>query len=179
MKRIILIGGKALNGKSTTAKMMKETLESKGNTCAIAFYASHIKKMLREYYGWDGIKNDWARNKLQYLGTERIRVELNMPDFHVAKTCEEISIVQDDFDYIIIDDLRFVNEIEYVKKMFLGYDVLVFKVVREDFATTLTEEQQNHPSEIALDGYRDWDLVIKTKNLEELKEEVERICELI
>lgn len=164
MKKIILISGKAENGKDTVAKILKDILESKGSKVAITHYAIHIKNMLREFYNWNGIKNDWARNKLQWLGTDKIRIEKNMMDFHVNRTCEDIDFVQDDFDYFIIADCRFQNEIEYIEKYFGKDKVITIRVTRLNYESTLTTEAQNHPSETALDNWNNWNYHIMSVN---------------
>lgn len=176
MEKIILISAKAQHGKDTLASYMQDYMESHDFECVTTRYASHIKRILTEYYGWNGIKDEWARNKLQWMGTEKIREEMNNPNFHVNRTAEEIEIVQDDFDFFFIPDTRFKNEIIEMRNKFGRENIVVIRVIRTDFESTLTEEQQNHQSEIALDDWTDWDYIITAKNLTELSNQGEKIC---
>ena len=56
----------------------------------------------------------------------------------------------DNWDYVLIPDTRFPNEIKKLKDD--NYDVVHIRVVRKNFTSPLTEEQQQHPSETALDN---------------------------
>lgn len=137
--------------------MLKSQLEAKGKKVCIMRYASNIKRIMTDFYGWNGEKTDYWRTKLQILGTEIIRIKLNRPMFHVQRVCEDIEIIQDDFDYVIIDDCRFPNEIKYPEAVF-DDKVMTVRLHRLNYESPLTPEQQNHPSERALDGYTDYDV---------------------
>ena len=50
----------------------------------------------------------------------------------------------------IIPDVRFPNEID---KMCDNFNCITVRVIRPDFDNGLTDEQKNHPSEIALKDY--------------------------
>lgn len=178
MKKIILISGQAQHGKTSTAQILKEKFEEKGNRVIILPFAKYIKQILKDFYGWDGVdKSDMWREKLQWLGTEKIRMEMKRPNFHVDRICDDIKIVEDDFDYIIIDDCRFINEAYITKGNFPG-KVYHIKVDRLGFESPLTEEQRNHPSERGMDGYVDYDNLIYAENgLDNLKREVLIYCE--
>lgn len=177
MKKVILISAKARHGKDTVADMIKKQLESQGERVLIMHFAKYIKSFLKDYYGWDGVdKSEQWRTKLQFLGTEKIRQELNMPNFHVNRTCEDIKILEDDWDYILIPDTRFWNEVDYTKAFFPKKCIDVRIERRDDFGniyqSDLTDEQKSHPSEIDLDDY-DFSLFIPNRTLESLKSEVE------
>ena len=55
-----------------------------------------------------------------------------------------------EWDYILIPDCRFPNEIFNIKGVW--GNTVHLRVFRTGFITPLTEEQQMHPSETALDG---------------------------
>lgn len=183
MKKVILISGKAENGKTTTAKILKSRLEENGNKVIITRYAYYLKDLATRYCNWDGIKDEEGRKLLQSLGTDIIRQKLNKPNFHVGRICEDIEICQDYVDYVIIDDTRFPNEIYYPKAMF-GDCVVSLRVnrVNEDgtpFSSALTGEQKKHLSEIALDSFDEFDYVIKAKKLEDIDTAVKYIIKEI
>lgn len=161
MKKIILISGKAENGKTTAAKQMKKIFESRGYKAVITRYAKYLKEIAKDYCGWDGNKDEKGRQLLQELGTDIIRYKLNKPDFHVGRICEDIEVSADYVDYVIIDDTRFPNEIYYPLAKFGKDKVVTYKVNRVELNSThpyensLTPEQRQHPTETALDDYDD------------------------
>jgi len=153
MEKIVLISGHAENGKDEFAKLLKKHLENNGKKVIVTRFAKYLKQILIDYYGWDGTtKNEYWRNKLQELGTEVIRLELKMPHFHVNRICEDISIIQNDFDYVLIPDARFPNEIHYTRANFPDI-VEDFRVMRIDYKSTLDNSALNHHSETALDSF--------------------------
>jgi hypothetical protein len=177
MDKIILISGKAEHGKDLSASILKEYLEQKGKRVVITRYALGLKEMAKTYCGWDGNKDDKGRELLQKLGTEKIRKEMNMPNFHVMRLMEDILICQEYFDYVIIPDCRFPNEVEMPKSMF-GDKVVDIRVSRLNHVSKLNEEQLKHESEIALDNYK-FSHYIEAENKEQLREKLgDLICGL-
>jgi len=170
MKRVILISGQAMHGKDQSAQYIKSELECRGQRVLILHFADYIKRYCT-IMGWDGVtKDDYWRTKLQKLGTEKIRQELNMPNFHVSRICEDIQILADEYDYFLVPDCRFPNELHYTRAIF-PTNTIDLRVVRTYFESTLTEEQQNHPSETALNSFN-FTNYIYAENLEELYDEV-------
>lgn len=179
MKKIILISGKSGSGKDTFANSIKWKLETEGQRVAITRYASHIKKMMTEIYGWNGIKDEWGRNKLQTLGTDIIREKFGLEDFHVSRTCEEIQFTSDDFDYYLIPDCRFPNEIEVPIQIFGKDKVFPIQIVRLNYDSGLTKEAQNHPSETSLDNYNGFKVCYITKTLDDVDRATNKLIETI
>ncbi|MFC0903684.1 hypothetical protein ACFHWD_03145 [Clostridium sp. MT-14] len=160
MKKVILISGKAENGKSYAANQLKKLLESYDQKTVIMFFSKYIKMYLKDYFGWDGVtKDQWARDKFQELGTEKIRHKLGMPLFHVHRVTEDIKILSDYFDYFIVDDARFLNEIAYTEAQF-PHKTVTIRVTRPNYKSSLTIEQQQHESETDLDDYKGFDYYI-------------------
>ena len=150
MSKVILISGHAQNGKDTSASYIKEYLESKGNRVQIMHYADLLKYICKQYFGWDGQKNDKGRQMLQYVGTNVVREK--RPNFWVEWLSAMIDLFKDEWDYVLIPDTRFPNEVELIKET--CDRCWHIRVVRPNFKSPLTEEQQKHPSETALDGYK-------------------------
>lgn len=146
--KILNISGKARHGKTSVAEIIKNVLEKKGKKVLIINYADTLKFYCKEYFGWDGKKNDEGRSILQRIGTDIVRQR--DPDFWVKCVDNFLSVFGEDFDLVIIPDCRFVNECEHFR---LVYPVMNIRVERLDFENDLTEEQRNHPSETALNGY--------------------------
>lgn len=173
--RVILISGKAQNGKDTTAFMMKAELESSGSRVLLVHYADLLKYICRSFFGWDGEKDDYGRSLLQRVGTDVIRAK--DPDYWVRFIAQILTLFQSEWDYVLIPDCRFPNEIDFLTDA--GFDVLHLRVVREQFTSTLSAEQQKHPSETALDHRHPDAYIHNSGSLEELYDEVRSIVDAI
>ena len=147
--KIILLSGKAQHGKDSAANMLKEKLESKGKKVLIAHYGDLVKYTCKTFFNWNGEKDEQGRTILQEVGTDRIRAK--HPDIWVDYIKNILSVFEDKWDYVLIPDTRFPNEIDVMKNTFK--DVTSIHVVRTNFISQLTEEQRNHRSETALDDY--------------------------
>jgi hypothetical protein len=130
---------------------------------AIYHYADPLKMCAKNYYDWNGEKDDKGRTLLQWLGTEKVRANDNNAWVKIADSI--INGVLFDADYVIIPDSRFPNEIEYWGDSLLT----TIHVRRGAYLSTLTEEQQMHESETALDGYG-FEFEVEAENLIQLAE---------
>jgi hypothetical protein len=168
--RIITISGKAKAGKDTTANFMKEILESKGNKVLIIHFADYLKFVCEKYHGWDGKKDEKGRELLQQVGTNIGRAR--NPGMWTRVAGEYIAAFGQDYDYVLIPDTRFPDEIEYFKRKYP--DTLAIKVNRGIFFDNgLTLEQKSHESECALDNFEFDSYLINTFDFNFLKQEVE------
>ena len=147
---IYLILGKAGHGKDTVAEIIQAEL---GDRTAITSYAGYLKWLYSHYFGWDGKeKTNRVRTDLQVIGTNIIR-ETYSEDFWVDRVIEQIQIFTGQFDNFIIADARFKNEVDKMRFAFGDENVYTIRVERPNFESPLTEEQQQHRSEIELDDY--------------------------
>lgn len=146
-RRFICISGKAQHGKTLVATMLKDALTQKGYSCLIINQADLLKFICKLCFDWDGIKDESGRNLLQKVGTDIIRQQ--QPDFWVDFIETVTGFFPGKWDYILIPDTRFPNEIERLKTP--NSSVRHVRVVRLNFDTSLSREQQRHPSETALD----------------------------
>ena len=172
--KVICISGKAQHGKDTTAGYLKEFLEEKGNKVLIAHYGDLVKYVCKTFFAWDGVKDEKGRSILQRVGTDIIRRQL--PNYWVDFICGILILFPDEWDYVLIPDCRFPNEI---KNMEVFFDVTHIRVIRENFVSPLTEEQQKHPSETALDDYGADVEIINRGNLDELRRAIETLVNSI
>lgn len=170
---VILISGKAESGKDTFATKVKEIMEMCGYNVCITHFAKYLKIILKDYYGWNGEKDEYGRHLLQYVGTEKIRNELNKKDFHANRIKEDIEIIRDNFDFIIIPDLRFDNEYDIIKKFFI---TKVVKIIRANNVSNLTEVQLEHESENGLSDKIIYDYVLGASDMSELNKNVIWFC---
>ena len=174
MEKVILISAKAQHGKNTCADYLKEKLEEQGYKVATISFAKWLKGYLTDYFDWDGVtKDEFYRTQLQYLGTDIIREELKDECFHARRLCRDIEILDGYFDYFIVDDCRFSNECDYTKAMF-PRKVVDVRVIRDNFVSPLTVEQQNHRSETDLDDYRFTYVISNSGTLDDFHEEIDR-----
>jgi len=151
--KIINISGKAQHGKDSTALILKQKLEAKNKKVLIAHFADLVKYVSKQFFNWDGVKDEQGRTILQRIGTDIVRTQ--RPNYWVDFIKGILEMFQDEWDYVIIPDCRFENEIETFKQD--GWDSIAVRVIRDDFKSSLTVEQLNHPSETALDDYKfDW-----------------------
>ena len=148
MTKFICISGKAQNGKDTSARLLCSYLEQKGNRVLIVHYADLLKYICRNWFGWNGEKDNFGRTLLQKVGTDVVRNK--RPDFWVDFILDVVNLFENEWDYIIIPDTRFPNELYKIKES--GYPMTHIRVVRKDFESPLSPEQQAHASEVALDN---------------------------
>lgn len=145
--KVIVLSGKARHGKTSTGELLKEALEADGYRVLITHYADLLKYVCKQFFGWDGVKDERGRSILQYVGTDVVRKQA--PDFWVGFVSSILKLFYNNWDFVLIPDCRFPNEIQKLKSE--GFYVTHLRVVREDFDNGLTEEQKQHPSETALD----------------------------
>lgn len=148
--KVILISGKAQNGKDTVAQTLQNKLTNDGKRVLITHYADLLKYICKNYFGWDGVKDDNGRQMLQYVGTDVIRKQ--NPSLWVDFVAMMLKYFHENWDYVIIPDCRFPNEVTTMVDS--GFDTVHLRVVRGDFNSPLTDEQQKHPSETALDNVK-------------------------
>lgn len=145
--KIIAISGHAQNGKDTVAKMLRDCLEADGNKVLIAHYGDLVKYVCRTFFDWDGNKDEYGRTLLQYVGTDVIRKA--DPDYWVRFIVQMLRFFPDAWDYVIIPDARFPNELRVLIDE--HFQVVHLRVERPNFDNGLTDEQKEHPSETSLD----------------------------
>ena len=167
---IYIIAGKARHGKDTCASIIDEITEKK---CVNLSLAYTLKDYAKRISNWDGSDETKPRELLQVLGTDIIRKNID-PMFFINRTIEDIKVFGYFYDVVTISDARFKNEIDGFRKNFSK--VFVIHVNRPNFDNGLTEEQKNHPTEVDLDDYNNYDYVVENDStIEALKEKIEKI----
>ena len=145
--KVILVSGKAQNGKDTVAQIMATSLKNDGKHVLVTHYADLLKFICKNYFGWNGEKDEAGRRMLQYVGTDVIRKQ--NPSLWVDFVALMLKYFQENWDYVIIPDCRFPNEVSTMVDH--GFDTVHIRALRDGLKTPPTEEQQKHPSETALD----------------------------
>lgn len=114
---------------------------------------------------------------LQRVGTELVRK--NHPNAWVNIVKEIVMGLQTEYDFVVIPDTRFPNEIEgWEDTPFFIFSVRLNRKNEDgtDFDNGLTPEQKNHPSETSLDDYG-FNYVIENKNLNDVDAAAQAIYE--
>lgn len=165
--KVILISGHAQNGKDTIASLLENELTASGRKVLVAHYADLLKYICKTLFNWNGQKDEKGRRLLQYVGTDVIREK--RPSYWVDFIADMLDLFGDNWDYVLIPDTRFPNEVERIAEKF---DSIHIRVVRENFVSPLTPEQQMHPSETALDNCDPDVLIYNDGSIQELEETI-------
>lgn len=172
--KVILISGKAQNGKDSVASIMKEKFSADCHSVLITHYADLVKYICEKFFGWDGVKDEDGRSLLQYIGTDVVR-SYN-PSFWVDFVLNILDMFgEKNWEYVIIPDCRFPNEITSVKNR--GFDTTLIRVERGGFESGLTDEQKNHPSETALDNIKPDYYIHNDGSMDELRNTINTFVE--
>lgn len=166
--RVILISGRAGSGKDTAAKIMKSCFEQNYDDVLITHYADLLKYICRDYFDWDGNKDEYGRTLLQHIGTDVVRKK--KPDFWVDFIADILDFFHDYWDVVIIPDVRFPNEITRLQKR--GYLTTHLHILRPSYTNTLTKAQKSHESENAMSNIKSQFCIENSGDLNELKEKI-------
>lgn len=172
--KVVLISGKARHGKDTLAGMLKNHLEDEGYRVLIAHYGDLVKYVCEKFFDWDGNKDEAGRTLLQYVGTDIVRKQNE--DFWANFIKDILTMFSHEWDYVLIPDTRFVNEVECFNG---NFDSSLVRIYRPNYDSGLTPQQLSHPSETALDDYKYDCYVVNDGNLQDLKNKVPEILKTI
>ena len=143
--QVILVSGRAGEGKTTFTRLCVRILAEHGIMAEIVPFAQGVKEVASEM-GWDGKKDSRGRKLLQDVG--RIGREYN-ENLWAEQAVERINL--DSLNsYVIdfIDDWRFSNEGYVVDKVF---DVTKIRIIRpQQFHTLYGTDLYNDLSEVGL-----------------------------
>lgn len=140
-----MISGKAGSGKDTCSEYIQQFLEEHNKTFFVIHFADMVKMIAKQVFKWDGNKDENGRTLLQQIGDNDFR---NIDKDYWAKRVKEIIyIYKDTFDYAIIPDLRYKNELKLISDIFKSYSIRI----NRNFKSKLTELQLLNPSECDLD----------------------------
>lgn len=175
--KVLMISGKSCSGKDAAAFLFQEKLIEKRYRVLTIHFADLVKYYALKYFDWNGEKNEDGRALLQLIGTTIMRGYDE--DYWARIIAEFLAAVNNDFDYALIPDWRFINEYEVVNNY--NKYVTTIRVNRYDkdnnlyINPSLTPEQAAHISENQLDDFN-FDYVIENKgDLTTLEEAVDTI----
>ncbi len=137
---IVTLSGKARNGKDYVANLLKEEFEKRGKRVCVAHYADELKFICKQFYGWNGEKDEIGRALLQYVGTEIYRskdlhfwVKRLISIFGSTSAKDVLKVKNFEWrqpDAVLIPDTRFPNEM--LGWIACGYTVIPLSVLRMD-----------------------------------------------
>lgn len=162
--RVVCISAKAQHGKDTAADILKQHVESKGKRALIIHYADLLKFICRQFFGWDGTKDESGRTILQHIGTDVVGAK--KPEYWAEWVANFLLLFEDEWDFVFIPDCRYPIELEVVGNTF---ETWLIRIVRPDFDNGLTTLQQQHPSETAMDNYLFDTTIINDGSLDNFK----------
>ena len=171
--RVIPISGKARHGKDTCAEMLNEYLTDHGYRVLITHYGDLVKYVCKNFFDWDGKKDDKGRALLQYVGTDVVRSKVT--DYWCYFIVDMLNFFGSEWDFVLIPDTRFPNEIECLRNN--GFFTTHLRVVRPDFDNGLTKKQNAHISETALDDIEPDYTIMNDGSLEDLLAKITKFVE--
>jgi len=114
---------------------------------------------------------------LQWWGTDIRRKEFDEDYWTNAlrETIEGLAEKEKTYEYVIVPDIRFLNEVELIKR----YNGIVVRVIRTIDGEPFVAEDRDpeHSSEISLDGFEGWDFVISAEDLKSLRNEAKNLLQ--
>jgi hypothetical protein len=177
--KIIGISGKAGSGKDTAYSLLNNYLQERGYSSIKLSFADKLKESLGILFGFDvnRLSHDFKYKEsdklddgtmdpacerlgmtrrviMQKYGTDAMRENFHQDVWIISL---ELSILRGEhnYDYGILTDARFLNEINFVKRL----NGKMIKIIREGDLNTLTKET-SHLSETDFESYEDWDGVV-------------------
>lgn len=172
MKAIILIEAKARHGKDLFAQEFIKVCEENKEKVFLIHFADAVKMVMRVAFGIEDFKSEEGRSKIQAFATNKIRGERD-PYFWGDFVGRLIHDIAPDFDYAIVPDWRFENELEAVINWNKLIPVKTIQLTRLNadgslFENNLTAAQRLHASETELDGFVNFNTHYFAKNIEEV-----------
>lgn len=123
--KIVAITGKAKVGKDTFAKKFQNYLGN--NKVFTIAYADMLKVIVTRNFGYRGIKDEKDRKILQSVGDLFRGVDKN---FFINIVVNMLNTIEKlGYDYFVITDARFDNEVECLFNK--GYKVIVVRLLRD------------------------------------------------
>lgn len=113
---VVLISGKAGAGKTTLADILVKKLQDIPSMTIFKFgFANALKFVAKAYGGWDEKKDERGRAFLQNIGKVFREYDENIWVKHVLNQMDKQAGTFP-FNFVVIDDWRFPNELNYLSK---------------------------------------------------------------
>ena len=168
---VIAISGLAGSGKDTVGRLMADALKANGKRVLITHFADLLKYILREFFEWDGEKDERGRFLLQNVGTEIVKRQF--PNYWADFIVGILKMFGSRWDYVIIPDLRFPDELSRLREA--GFCVVHVEVFRPKLKSKLSNDARAHVSEMAMNGVIPDFRINNYGNIFQLKQTVVRL----
>lgn len=169
--KVIMISGKAESGKDLVCDVMKNELERLGKNVLVIRFADYLKFICQQYLCWNGKKDEKGRTLLQHIGTGVFR---QYDEDYWANRVVDVLKILDCWDYVLIPDLRFENELHAIHA---NFDAVAIRVERGNYKNKLTAKQRDDQSETELDHLNVFDYFINTSDIDEKTKDTITILE--
>ena len=190
--KVIGFTAKIGGGKDTAGKVITEALQEKGYSVTKLSFAKCLKDICCMMFGWDRerLEHDFdykegdtlddgspdpacqmlgktRRVVMQELGTEAMRNGLHKDVWVIALQLAIMRGEYDEYDYGLLTDCRFLNELNFVKNV----GGTLIKIQRFGDRTTLSD-QTGHVSELEWEQWTEWNATITNYIDVDLSEEM-------
>jgi len=177
---VIGFTAKVGGGKDTAGILVTQALEEKGYRVTKLSFAKYLKDICCMMFGWDRerLEHDFAYKEgdtlddgspdpaclalgmtrrviMQKIGTEAMRDGLHYDIWIIALKLAIGRGEYDDYDYGLLTDCRFINELQFVRDL----DGTLIRLERQGEQSTLTDQTQ-HQSELEWEAWTDWDATV-------------------
>ena len=179
--KILLISGKSASGKDALADALYTELFNQEKKVLRIHFGDPVKWLAKLAYNWDGNKDVAGRELLQTLGTTKMRSYDNTYWARIISEYIAAITPYNDFDYVIIPDLRFMSEFETICAY--NNDVVTIRVNRYDtqgrpyYNPKMTIKQLTHISECELDHFNFEYIIENSGSLDDLADAAHLLLE--
>lgn len=170
---LYLVAGKAGSGKSEVAKIIKEYYLGLGKRVLTTEFSKYLKLYAKEIIDWDG-NDPKPRKFLQDLGVT-IRENMDMGNILINRMLEDLKIYALYYDVVIINDVRYPEEIDKLKEVYPNAKSLY--IINQFAKSPLSLEEQLHITETALESYANFDVTVTNDNLNVLDNRIIKFLE--
>lgn len=179
--QVIGFTAKVGGGKDTAGILITKALEEKGYRVTKLSFAKYLKDICTMMFGWDRerLEHDFdykegdtlddgspdpacealgmtRRVIMQKIGTEAMRDGLHADIWVIALKLAIHRGEYDDYDYGLLTDCRFINELQFVRDL----DGTLIRVERHGEQSTLTDQTQ-HQSELEWEAWDSWNAIVE------------------
>ncbi len=170
------LSGRMHSGKTTAATRLRETHGFR----RVAFADPLKQDILAMGFPLEDVveKPDWMRTLMQAYGRARRAINID----HWIKAAEQQLLGSGEHAKIVIDDMRFPNEFDMLRRLGerADFDVWVGRITRLGYDYSKIPGSADY-SEIALDRETDWDFTLQasTGDVHGIRKEMDKVVQTI
>lgn len=173
---IVLISGKAGSGKTTVSRTLRDKLvDIPGMSIFSYSFANPLKYIAKSYMGWDGNKDEKGRVLLQELGRIGRDYDTDIWVKHLLQQMDKQAGLLP-FNFTLVDDWRFPNELAYLEKNPV-FDVVTVRVFGRgglNGETAMDVSENSLPEATSEQAYYDFQ-IDNSGSLEQLEQKLDSV----